>query len=181
MQSTTERQGVIPPKTRETAPAPSRANPWLIGAVVALSIALIAAVTWAFAERSANDTAAPVVASDAVVVQAVNDSIDAWTNGDADAIHQVYAPDAVFVDMIADTTHVGADEIADAAVSATGDEPGWLKLTSLVMVHDGTAAYGFQVFGPNNQGVALVEVNSDGQITYQVVRPLVSKPVPANA
>jgi len=179
MQRTKERQGVIPPETRGTASAPSRANPWLIGAVVVLAIALIAAVTWAFAERSANDTVA-AVPSDAMVVQAVHDSVDAWSNGDADAIHLVYAPDAVYVNMIMGATLQGPDEIAAAATELTGDSPGWLQMTSLVSVHEGTAAYALQYFGAKNQGISLVQVNTQGQIAFEEVRGLVAGPSSTN-
>jgi hypothetical protein len=59
-------------------------------------------VTWAFSERSANDT--PAVPSDAMVIDAVCASIDGFTNGDADVIRQAYAPDAVLYDLVSGTT-----------------------------------------------------------------------------
>jgi len=137
--------------------------------IVVLSIALIAAVVWAVVEH--NRTTTPPVPTSAQLVAAVDNSVTAWNSGDAAAIAAVYTPDAVFEELISGRVWNGVDEISSVAADyAKARGPNWLKETSMPAFSGDSATYAFTYGKGTALGIALVTVNADGMITYQMNR-----------
>jgi len=171
MQQTTDRMGVVRPPAPQ---APTTRSRGPIVLIVVLAIALVAAVTWAVVERNREEApSAQAMPTSAQIVAAVNDSVAAWNSGDADAVSAVYAPAAVFDDLITPDVSNGVDEIAATAADMRKEMggPGWLKMTSLIAVYGDTATYAF-TYGDSETavGIALLVVDNDGMITHQIVR-----------
>jgi hypothetical protein len=134
----------------------SRANPWLIGGLIGMTLAFLALAGWTAYQRFHRSEASRTATS----------AVAAWDSGRPAAFADVYDPNAVLVDP-AGNSIVGTDAIA-AAVRGRGQDFSVSPVGGISVTPDGTyATMSYRYTGDGRGvGIAVMEI-TDGKIVRQ--------------
>jgi hypothetical protein len=134
----------------------SRANPWLVGGLIGMTVAFLALAGWTMYQRVHRSEAARLATS----------AVTAWDTGRPAAFADVYDPNAVLVDATG-TSIVGPDAIA-AAVRNRGSAFAVSQVGDISITPDGTYATTSYRYSGDGRGVgiAVLEI-ANGKIVRQ--------------
>ena len=144
-----------------------RSTPWLVGALVAVTVAFLALGGWTLYQRSSRSDAEGLATS----------AVAAWDAGRPAALAEVYDPAAVLVDA-SGAKVVGMKAIA-TAVADRGPTFTMTQVGGVTTTSDGTYATTSYRFSGDGQGVGLSVIQiADGKIVRQWTFEPISAPTP---
>ena len=142
-----------------------RTNRWLVGAVVALALAVVA-LGVALIVQSGEEAPAPpepLGLASAEVVRALDANAAALNAGDPEALAGIYAEDAVVTDTVAGMEFEGVDKIVDFYIEPPGT---WnLERVSEVVRIGDFSAFAFTYYA--GSGVAVFRLDDEMKIVHQ--------------
>ncbi len=132
------------------APKGPRSTPWLVGALIVTTLALLTLGGWTLRQRSLSSDAEGLA----------KNAVAAWDSGRPAALAGVYDPAAVLVDATG-TKIVGTDAIA-AAVRNRGPTFKMTQMGGVTTSSDGTYATTSYKFSGDRQGVGISVIQIAG-------------------
>jgi len=151
----------------QAAPAErSGSSPWVIGALVVMTLAFVALGSWTVYQRFQKNDAEGLAQG----------AVAAWDSAKPGALAQVYDPAAVLVDATG-TKIVGLDAIA-AAVANRGPDFTVTQVGGVTTTSDGTYATTSYRFSGDGQGVGISVIKVEGG---KIVRQWTFEPNAATA
>jgi hypothetical protein len=151
----------------ETTTKRPRSTPWLVGALVGMTVALLALGGWTLYQRSLRSDAEGLA----------QNAVAAWDSGRPAALAEVYDPAAVLVDATG-AKIVGTDAIA-AALADRGSTFTVTPVGGITATSDGTYATTSYRFSGDGQGVGISVIQiADGKIVRQWTFEPIAAPTP---
>jgi hypothetical protein len=147
-----------------------RSTPWLVVALVAMTVACLALGGWTLYQRSSRRDAEGLAMS----------VVAAWDSGRPAALADVYDPAAVLVDATGARV-VGTRAIA-AAVADRGPTFTMTQIGAITTTSDGTYATSSYRFSGDGHGVGVSVIQiADGRIVRQWTFEPISAPTPPSS